>query len=121
MARKLRVEDPGAIYPVMNRGDRRAQFERMMEERRRRDKPGEWKAVRPGWCFGEETFRSELLEQMSAKLGAHHGGRERFESAEVKADRLAGEETARRGWSTAELEQRPKADGQSQDRPATAR
>jgi putative transposase len=90
----------------------REQFGRMMEERRQRDEPGEWKAIRRGWCLGEEQFRMELLEQMSEKLGVHHGGSERLESAEAKARRIVGEEMARRGWSVAELEQRRKADAE---------
>jgi len=35
MARKLRVEYPGAIYHVMNRGDRREDIFRDDEDRRR--------------------------------------------------------------------------------------
>lgn len=92
--------------------DGREQFQRMMEERRQRDEPGEWKALRRGWCFGEEAFRRELLEQMSEKIGAHHGGGERIETAQAKAERIVAEEMARRGWSQAELEQRRKADGE---------
>ena len=52
----------------------------------------------------------ELLEQMSEKLGTHHVGSERIESAKATAQRIVGEEVARRGWSEAELEQRRKAD-----------
>jgi hypothetical protein len=32
----------------------------------------------------------ELLEQGSERLGAHHGGNERIESAEDKAERIPG-------------------------------
>ncbi|HKI69320.1 MAG TPA: hypothetical protein VKA67_07015 [Verrucomicrobiae bacterium] len=35
MARKLRIEYPGAIYHVMNRGDRREAIFRDGEDRRR--------------------------------------------------------------------------------------
>ena len=90
----------------------REQFERVMEERRQRDEPGEWKALRRGWCFGEDQFRMELLEQMSGKMGAHHGGSERIETAEAQAQRIVAEEMVRRGWSAAELEQRRKADAE---------
>ena len=90
----------------------REEFERSMEARRQGDEPGDWKAVRRGWCFGEEQFRRELLEEMSGKFGVHHGGRERMESAEAKAQRIVAEEMARRGWSVADLEQRRKADAE---------
>jgi len=62
------------------------------------------KALRRGWCFGEEQFRMDLLEQRNEKLGTHHGGSGRIESAEDKAQRIVGEEMARRGWSQVELE-----------------
>jgi len=88
----------------------RKQFERMMEERRVRVEPGEWKAVRRGWCLGEETFRAELLAQMSERIGAHHGGSERAESAVAKAERILGEELQRRGWNAQELARRSKSD-----------
>ena len=89
----------------------RKQFERMMEERRVRVEPGEWKAVRRGWCFGfgEETFRAELLAQMSERVGAHHGGSERVETTAAKAERILGEELQRRGWNAQELARRPKS------------
>jgi len=40
----------------------------------------------------------ELLEHKSEKVGTHHGGSERIESAEAKAQRIDVEEMARRGW-----------------------
>ena len=90
----------------------REQFERRMEERRQRDEPGEWKALRRGWCYGDEQFRTELLAQMSEKIRWHHGGSERLESAEFKAHRLLAEELARRGWNAAHLEHRRKGDAE---------
>ena len=90
----------------------REQFERMMETRRRQEEPVEWKALRRGWCLGEAEFRRELLEQMSEQFGRHHGGSERIETAEAKAQRILKEEMARRGWGAAELEQRRKADAE---------
>jgi REP element-mobilizing transposase RayT len=90
----------------------REQFQRLMEERRQGDEPEGWKALRRGWCFGEEQFRMELLEQMSGKIGAHHGGGERIETAKAQAERIVAEEMARRRWSAAELEQRRKADAE---------
>jgi len=58
----------------------RQQFEGLMEQRRQTEDPKQWKALRRGWCFGEEQFRAELLEQMSAKMGTHHGEVERSET-----------------------------------------
>jgi len=43
----------------------------MMEARRRDEKPGAWKAMRCGWCGGDERSRQELLEQMGGKMGQH--------------------------------------------------
>ena len=62
--------------------------------------------------MGEEQFRLELLEQMSEKIGAHHGRSERSETAKANAERLVVEEMARRGWDATELEQRRKADAE---------
>ena len=83
-----------------------------MEQRRRGDEPAEWKALRRGWCFGEEQFRAELLEQMRGKLGAHQGGVERAESALAKAERVLSEELQGRGWDAADLERQRKGDEQ---------
>lgn len=68
--------------------------------------------MRRGWCFGEEQFRAELLEQMSSKMGPHHGGAARAETALAKGQRLLGEELQKRGWDEAELERRRKGDEQ---------
>jgi len=90
----------------------REQFEQRVEDRRRTDVPGQWKAVRRGWCMGEEQFRTELLEQMIGKMGRHHGGSERAETAEATAECIVTEELKRRGWSVAELERRRKGDAE---------
>jgi hypothetical protein len=45
-----------------------------MEERRGKDKPGEWKAVRRGWFLGGAQLREQVLEMMGCGMGAHHGG-----------------------------------------------
>ena len=133
MARKLRVEYPGAIYHVMNRGDRREpifkdeadrllgeygipkdspagrqQLERALEARRGADEGGEFKAIRRGWCLGEETFRKELLAQISERLGAEHYGQERAETEEAKAERIIVEELKRQKWKVSELQAQPK-------------
>ena len=88
----------------------RRRFELIMEERRQRDEPGQWQSVERGWCLGEETFRQELLAQMDGRMGEHHYGLERAESAEQRAGRIVSEELARAGWTEGELRQRPKGD-----------
>jgi len=139
MARKLRVEYPGAIYHVMNRGDRREpifkddadrqrfvetlgeygipkdspagrqQLGRALEARRGAEEGGEFKSIRRGWCLGEETFRKELLAQISERLGAEHYGEERAETEEAKAERIIAEELKRQKWKASELHAQPKA------------
>ena len=69
----------------------RRQFERRMEARRREGNPAQWKALRRGWCLGDEAFRKELLAQMGEKVGEHHYGPERQESAEERAERMVVE------------------------------
>src|SRR5438445_414111 len=89
----------------------RRQFEVRTEERRAQEAGGDWKAVRRGWCLGDEAFRRELLAQMDGQLGEHHYGAERQESAEEKAERLvrAGLKQAR--WTEEDLKLRRKSDG----------
>ena len=69
----------------------RRQFELRTEGRRRDGNPAEWKVVRRGWCLGDDEFRRELLAQMGEKVGEHHYGAERQESAEEKAEGLVVE------------------------------
>jgi len=69
----------------------RQHFERLMEQRRQAKDPKQWKALRRGWCFGAEQFRAELLEQMSVKMGTHHGraeGNRRSQSATNSKERV---------------------------------
>jgi REP element-mobilizing transposase RayT len=88
----------------------REQFQQGMEERRTQEVGADWKAVREGWCLGGETFRQELLAQVGGRMGEHHYGAERAESAEDKAGRIVVEELGRAGWTEAELPLRPKGD-----------
>ena len=44
--------------------------------------------VRRGGCLGEESFRPELLAQIDGRMGEHHYGAERQESAEENAERM---------------------------------
>jgi putative transposase len=88
----------------------RAQFERQMERRRGEELGQQWKAIRRGWCLGEEAFREELLAQMSGRMGEHHYGMERRESAEEKAERIVLEELRKAGLRREELANRAKGD-----------
>jgi putative transposase len=81
----------------------REQFEWNMEQRRAQDTGEEWKGLRRGWCLGGETFRRELLAQISERRGAWHYGPELVESAQAKAERLIAAELQRQGWTGAEL------------------
>ena len=86
------------------------QFELRMEERRAQETGGDWKALRRGWCLGDKTFRQELLEQMDGRMGEHHYGDERRESAQDKAQRLVRQGLRRARWTEADLGLRPKSD-----------
>jgi hypothetical protein len=89
----------------------RQEFERQMEERRHeKNDPEELKPLRRGWYLGSEQFRDEMLEQMEGKLGEHHAGELRRETAESKAQRIVTEELKHLGWKKSELAGRPKGD-----------
>ena len=87
----------------------RQEFERRMEERRHEQlDPEQFKALRRGWCPGGEQFRNEMLERMEDKIGEHHAGELRRETAGAKAERIVAEELKRLGWKKSELAGRPK-------------
>ena len=86
----------------------REQFERRTEERRREDLDKEWKSIRRGWCLGDRAFREELLGQMSERMGEHHYGEERGQSAEEKAERIVREELQKAHWEAKDLRERAK-------------
>ncbi len=88
----------------------RQQFESRMEERRAQELGGDWKAIRRGWCLGDETFRRELLAQMAGQMGEHHYGEERQESAEEKAERLVRQGLKKARWTEEDLRWRRKSD-----------
>jgi len=71
---------------------RRRDLERALETRRGAEEGGEFKAVRRGWCLGEETFRQELLAQISERLGTEHYGGEtrRGGGSEGRTDHRGG-------------------------------
>jgi hypothetical protein len=115
MARKLRVQDPGAVYHVMNRGDRREPIyaddqdrllflDTLVEACEKTD----WQAhawcpegdYEPrGWCLGSEEFRQELLAQVSQMATPKDGGEEVRQSALAKAQRITQEELEALGWA----------------------
>ena len=46
-----------------------------MEERRAQETGREWRAIRRGWCLGDEGFRRELLQQIDGRMGEHNVAR----------------------------------------------
>ncbi len=86
-------------------------FEGRMEARRAEaDLEAEWKPLERGWYLGPAEFKAKLLERMEGKLGEHHSGELRRESAEAKAERIVAEELKRRKWDWGELKARRKGD-----------
>ena len=85
-------------------------FAQAMEERRGKDQPGEWKAVRRGWFLGGAQLREQVLEMMGGEMGEHHGGEEKQETDEQKAQRLVREELAKRRWTEQDLKRCRKTD-----------
>jgi REP element-mobilizing transposase RayT len=88
----------------------RQRLEQALEERRGAEENQEFQAIRRGWCLGEETFRKELLGQMSDRMGAEHYGEERAETAATKAEGIIAEELKQRKWKATELQTRSKGD-----------
>ena len=88
----------------------RKHFEEVMEQRRKLDNREAFQGVRRGWCLGSEEFREELLGRMHVGLKRNHGGEEKRESAEARAEKVLREELKRRGWKMQELKSRPKGD-----------
>ena len=88
----------------------RQRLEQALEERRGAEEGEEFTPIRRGWCLGEETFREELLTQMSERMGAEHYGEERAETAEAQAELIIAEELKRGRWPEADIKTRPKGD-----------
>jgi len=88
----------------------RRRLAQAVEERRGKDRPEEWKPVRRGWFLGTAQGKEQVLERMSGGMGEHHGGEEKRESDEQKAQRLVAEELQSRRWTERDLEQRRKTD-----------
>jgi len=80
-------------------------------EARRDDQPAaDYAAIRRGWCLGDESFRAELLQQVSKSLGPEHFGAERRESDNAEAERIIRAEFARLGWQGSDLKRLRKGD-----------
>ena len=88
----------------------RRQLEQELEARRQSESGADYRAIRRGWCLGEPSFRNELLEQMTGRLGAEHYGEERLETEMKKAERIVGEEMRQLGWKEEDLVGRAKGD-----------
>jgi len=77
----------------------RQEFERRMEARRAEESDEEgWQGIRRGWCLGSAEFKTGLLERLEGRLGEHHAGELKRESAESKAERIIREELKRLKW-----------------------
>jgi len=88
----------------------RREFRRRMEAGRQVEMTSEYRKIRRGWCYGEEAFRRELLQQVSRQMGPHHYGQECRESAEDKALRLVAAGLKAAGWKESDLALRRKGD-----------
>ena len=88
----------------------RRRFAEAVEERRQRDEPSEWKTVRRGWFIGGAELKQRLLEQMGRGMGVHHGGEEKRETDEQKAESIVAVELRARRWGEPELRRRRKTD-----------
>jgi REP element-mobilizing transposase RayT len=89
----------------------RHEFEKRTERRRleNNDAP-ELKQLRQGWCLGGVEFKKQMLNEMEDKLGEHHCGELRRETAEAKAQRIVTEELARLGLDQRQLAALRKSD-----------
>lgn len=88
----------------------RAQLEQALERRRAQADGAEFKAIRRGWCLGDEPFRKELLASVHTVATENHHAQTRHETTEQKARRLLQAELDKLGWTGTELSQRAKSD-----------
>jgi hypothetical protein len=120
----MQVEYPGAIYHVMDRGDRREdisvndvdRYDFLKTLAQACHKTGSQaheaalKPFRRGWCLGREQFRQKMIDLMGGKPGESHSGELHGETAEQKANRVISQELSRSGWTEADLPSRLKND-----------
>ena len=88
----------------------REQLEQYLEIRRAQEDGDEFKAIRRGWCLGDELFRKELLEAAHSRATESHHAATRRETAEEKARRILREELDKLGWAASELTKHAKGD-----------
>ncbi len=88
----------------------RRTFAELLESRRVAPEPDLWRALRRGWCFGDEAFRAELLSRLRATVPDNRRGPVPPEAQVQLGRMLVAEELARRGWSAEELARRRKTD-----------
>lgn len=88
----------------------RRAFGEGMERRRREDLSREFKAVERNWCLGSETFRRELLEQMTSRLEGNDSGELAQEAVEARAEQSVAEKLREMGWTEQDLASRRKGD-----------
>ena len=89
----------------------RQEFERRMEARRLEEADeASLKVFCRGWCLGSDQFKKQMLEELQGKLGDHHAGELRRETAEARAERIVSEELGRLGWKETDLKARRKND-----------
>jgi hypothetical protein len=91
MGRRLRIQYPGAMYHVMNRGDQREAIFKDDEDRQKflvnlgeACEKTDWQvqayclmsneAIRRDWVLGSEAFRQELLAAAAEPVGPNHYG-----------------------------------------------
>ncbi|MEK7684393.1 MAG: transposase [Verrucomicrobiota bacterium] len=88
----------------------RQEFERRLEARRLSETDTDWKEIRRGWYFGDETFRQELLAQVAGGSGPNHYAQPKRQSAAELADQMVLAELKQLAWSEADLAERRKGD-----------
>jgi putative transposase len=67
------------------------------------------RVFRGEWCLGGEVFKNQMLAKLEGRLGEHHSGEMRRETAQAKAERIVAEELRRLGWNETELAGRRKS------------
>ena len=88
---------------------RRAFLERL--ERHRATHAGrETAPFNQGWCFGDETFRAELLRRKDPRTGAPKSGEQTQDAAAERAEELVREELRKFGWEGLNLATLKKGD-----------
>ena len=98
----MRVEYPGAIYHVMDRGDRREDI--FVDDVDRQD----FGKTLAEAC--QKTHWQVHAYCLMPRLGEHRSGEPHRASAEAKGERIIAEELQRQGWQEADLLVRRKND-----------